>query len=551
MKRFLCILMCMLLVVPTALAADYTPTELFHQQFIIGGNGLRGTVNLTASGVADWVEVLLPFTASELQVRIIGEAQGDMSGLVTDDEDWQVKLFARDSQGEQRGVTWLYGNPDAIWLQSELLPDWLLTLPVEGVHLPYQLADGHFGALMSAFGLIALEDDGGNEEAYSALAKLLQTSEEQWNEQWAPVMEKYYTAMDMWLSAYAGAPVVSGATGSMTLRTVYNIPAADLKAQTKYIVGQMVYDADLQALLAPCFTEQQRSLYLNPALLHVYEHVIDAAPVTGSIILEREMTAMGETIGMNVSLPIPPLPAALTAPAGEALAELFGLPYTDLLADIERISFSQSGRDMSISVASPQRTISLIVDERAENEEDVALEGFVRITPSVTSDEPPLSAAFAYRSTHRIWEDEEYNTHEDFTLLVKVEPDLSLMAEDDPFRSRYLDFAPLALEAEVGFLKSYKTNAPVNLDVKLSAVLPDAELSLTADLKIAVKWAHELLPTAGADNLLTLAPERSDALLTLLNSNAVRVMTTLYSVPDATVQAPEAAPEETPVPPMQ
>ena len=550
MKRFLCILLCMLLAAPCALAADYTPTELFHQQFIIGGNGLRGTLSLRASGVAPWLEVLLPFAAAPLQVRIIGEAQGDVSDLVLDDEDWQVKLFAKDAAGEQRGTTWLYGNQEAIWLQSELLPDWLLTLPVKNVHLPYQLADGHFASLLSAFGLLAMEDGSGNEEIYSALAKLSQISENEWAEKWEPVMEKYYTDMDMWLSAYAGAPVVSGGTGSMSMRTSYSIPAVDLKAQTKYIIGQMIYDYELQTLLQPIFTDEQRSLYLNPALLHVYEYVIDAAPITGSIILEREMTTLGETIGMTVSLPVPPLPAAVTESAGALLADMFGLSYTDLLADLERVSFSQSGEDVSISVASPSRTISLIIDESAEEEGSTRWEGFVRITPAVTSDEAPLSAAFTYRSSHRIWEDEEYNTHEDFLLEASVEPDLSLMAEDDPFRSRYVDFAPLSFAAEVGFTKSDKQAAPVHLDVTLNAVLPDAELGLTADLKIALKWAHETLPTNGADNLMTLTPERTQTLLTMLTNNAVRIMTTL-SAPEAPAQEPAAEPQAMSVPPMQ
>ena len=543
MKRFLCILFCMLLAMPCALAADYTPTELFHQQFVVGGNGLRGTVSLTASGVAPWVEVLLPFTAAEMQVRIIAEAQGEESVLVTDDEDWQIKLFARDAEGAQRGTTWLYGNHEAMWMQSELLPDWLLTIPAQNVHLPYQLADGHFAALLTSLGLTALEDDGGNEEIYSALAKLTQIGGEEWTEKWEPVMEKYYTDMDMWLSAYAGAPVVSGATGSMTMRTSYNIPAADLKAQTKRIIGLMIYDGELQGLLQPFFTDAQRSLYLNPALLHVYEYVIDAAPITGSVILEREMTTLGETIGMTVSLPLPQLPETLTGPAGDMLAGMFGLPYTDMLANLERVSFSQNGGDVSISVASPQRTISFMIDERAESDEETHWEGFVRITPAVTSDEPPLSAAFAYKSSRRIWEDEEYNTHEDFTFAASVEPDLSLMAEDDPFRSRYVDFAPLSISAEAGFIKSYKAGVPVNLDLAVSAVLPDAEIGLTADLKVAVKWAHEALPTKGADDLLTLSPERTEALLQMLTTNAVRVMTTL--------NAPAVQPETTAVPPMQ
>lgn len=531
MKRFLCILMCLLLAAPAALAADYTPTELFHQQFIIGGNGLRGTLNLSVSGVAPWVEVLSPFTAAPLQVRIIGEQQGDVSAMVADDDDWQIKLFAKDAAGEQQGTTWLYGNPEAIYLQSEMLPDWLLMLPVENVHLPYQLADGHFAALLSAFGLAMAEEDGGNTEIYSALTKLMQIDESAWDAEWAPVMEKYYTEMDMWLSGYAEAPVLSGSTGSMTMRTSYSIPANELKAQTKYIIGLMIYDYDLQELLVPYFTEEQRSLYLNPALIYVYDYVIDAAPLSGSVILEREMTVMGETTGMTISLPLPRLPETVTAPVGDMLTDLFGLPYTGLLSGLERISFSQSDNSFSISVTSPARTISFIVDETVENAESVKWNGFLRITPAVGSDEPQMAAAFTYQSSHRIWEDEEYNTHEEFSLTASVEPDASLVTEDDPFRSSYVDFEPVSVSGEVGFLKSYQKNAPVKVDVRLGFVLPDATLDLTLDTKIAVKWALEELPTKDADSIMTLTPERMQELLTLLTNNAIRVMTNLNVQP--------------------
>lgn len=558
MKRFLCILICLMLVVPAAMAESYTPTKLFRQQFITGGNGLRGTVSLTASGVAEWVELLLPFTASDLQVRIIGEKQGAETSLVSDDDDWQMKLYAKDAQGEQKAVTWLYGGPEAVYLQSELLPDTLLTLPVKGVHIPYQLTDGDLTGLLTGFDPLSLlrGDQEGNATAYSALSELTQMSEEEWAEKWEPVLEKYYTMLDMWLAEYASATVVSGSVGSMTMRTSYDIPAEDVKAEAKALIGQMVYDYDLQNLLAPYFTAEQRSLYLNPALVYFYEFCIDAVPLQGSIILEREMSAMGETISMNVSMPLPQLPAELTAPLGEMLAEMFALPCKDIFAGLERISISQSGGDVSLSVSSPQRTISFIIDESAENAETVHWEGFVRITPAVSSDEPPLSAAFTYKSSRKLWEDEEYNTHEDFSWLLSVAPDLSLMEEDDPFRSRYVDFPALSLSAEIGYIKSYKANAPVQLTIEAHAVLPEAEVGLSASLKVAERWEHEAMPTSGAENLMTMSAERIEAVRSTIITNAVKTMSTMNAVPEATETATEPAAtetpavEETPVPPM-
>lgn len=535
MKRFLCVLLCLLLAAPAALADDYTPTQLFRQQFIVGGNGLRGTVTISASGVAEWLEPLLPFT-SQLQVRVIGEKQAGMSELVDDDEDWQMKLWAKDAAGDQRALTYIYGSPEGLYIRSDLLPDTLLTLPVQNVNLPYQLADGELLGLFMSFDLLGLTaaDNGGNTTAWSALADVAAIPPEDWEADWSPVLSKYDTLMDMWLSAYASPTVISGGTGSMTLRTTYEIPVEDVKEQTKYIIGLMLSDSDLQSLLAPYLTDEQRSLYLNPAMYWFYEHCIDIVPLNGSILLEREMTAMGETTSMTISLPLPTLPQELTTPLGELAADVFSLPYRNAFDGLENISIRQSDGEMSVSLNSPERTVTLILADRAEEGEDVHWEGFFRITPAVGVEEPLLSAAFTWRSSQSLWEDEDYNTHEDFGWSLEISPDLTAASPDDPFRSTYVEFMPVSLSASVGYTKKDKANSPVQLSIELSATLPGADVGLSASLKVAERWEHEALPTTGGESLITMAPERREALRTLFVTNAIDAMSTLNDAPAET-----------------
>lgn len=561
MKRFLLILMCLMLVAPAALAAtDTTPTKKFRQQVVTGGNGIRGTVTLSASGVAEWVDVLLPFTATTLQVRAIGEKQGDMTSIVSDDDDWQVKLYAKDAEGSQRAVTYLYGTPEGMWFQSELLPETLLSLPVQNVQLLYQLIDGELPGLLTSidpFALNAAEKASGNTAAYSAMAELLQISPDEWSAKWEPVLAKYYTELDMWLSMYASEPVIAGSTGSLTMSTSYSIPSEDLKDEAKYIIGLMIYDSELQNLLLPHVTMEQRMLYLNPSLVYFYEYCIDQLPLSGNIILKREMTAKGETIGMSVSLPLTSLPTEVTEPAGEMIANLFSLPYTDILSGIERITFTQSGGDVSITVASPQRSISFIIDDAASNAETVHWDGFVRITPAVGNDEPPLSAAFTYKTSHKLWEDEDWVKHEDYTYFVSIEPDFSLTDADDPFRSSYVDFPPVSVEAELAYsLQTDKANRPVDLDMTVKAVLPDAEVTVNADLRTTSPWAHDVLPMEGGEELLKLTAERSSELLKRLAENAAAVVNEMaaLAVPAPTeIPAPAEEPEAAPtaVPPLE
>lgn len=528
MKRFLCILLCLLLAAPAALADDYTPMQLFRQQFVTGGNGLRGTVEITASGVADWVELLLPFAGNKLQVRIIGEKQGALAAMVNDNNDWQMKLWVKDAQGEQQALTCFYGSPEGILVESALLPDTLLSLPVTGVNLPYQVLDGEWLRLIMAFDpMDVTASDGGNATAWTALTSLFSMGGKTWEKDWAPVMTKYETLLDMWLSGYASPTVVTGGKDGMTLRTAYEIPADEMKAEAKYMIGVMLSDSELLMLLFPHLTQEQRSLYANPAMLWFYEYCIDHAPLEGSILLEREVSARGETLATSISLPLASLPVSLTDALGALLADTFDLPYTDAFAGIDRVSVRQAGAELSVSLSSPARTVSFVIDEREETDERTTCSGYLRVTPAVGVEEPPLSAAFTCTTERVVYEDESYNTHEDLTFALELRPDLSQAAEDDPFHSTYVDFAPLRFSAQVGFTKKDKVNSPVQLTVVLNAVLADGEFGLNASLKVSELWAHDPIPAGNAENLMTMTPERREALRNELIENAIQSMTTL------------------------
>ena len=106
MKRVISMLLCLLLCCSIVQADESTtlPRE-FNAQFITGGNGLRGKISITASGTAEWLEFLQPFTAGDIQLRAIGMPQGKLSNMVSDDARWQVKLYTKNSTGGETGVT--------------------------------------------------------------------------------------------------------------------------------------------------------------------------------------------------------------------------------------------------------------------------------------------------------------------------------------------------------------------------------------------------------------------------------------------------------------
>ncbi len=557
MKKFLCLLLCLVLFASTAFAVEMPVPRKFRNQVITGGSGVKGTLSLTASGAAEWLEYLLPFTAAEFQVRLIGQAHGKYTESNTDDDAWQLRLYAEDAQGEAQATTRVYGDPSGIYLTSELLPDTLLRLPVSELQLPYALLDSDYLGLLTAFdpfGLMDLEKPG-NPAAYSAVSGLMQIPEAEWAEKWAPVLEKYDAEMEMWLAGYAAEPVVSGGTGAMTVKTTYRIPGANLKAQAKTVIGMMLYDPELLALLEGYFTPEQKALYLNPELAYFYEYCIDALPLEGDVLLGSEMSALGESVGMTVSLPVPELPEELTAPAGEFLARWLNLPYQDLLSDIDRVSYVRSAGDVTINAASAARTVSVVFTDGSETADAANITGYVRIDPAAGSTEAPLAASFAFKTSHTVTDEESGARHDDTTLAMSIAPDLTLLDEDDPFRSSYIDFAPLGLEIALEYFTRtpQAENTATRLEIALKLQLPDAEVGLEADLRTASSWALENLLTVGAEDVLTLTEDRKATLLEMLRSNAIGAMVQLNTpaMPDEPVADESVAEEPAPDAPAE
>ncbi len=541
MKRLLCLALCLMLAMPAAFAetADTLP-KLFARQ-LTGGNGVRGYVNITASGVAEWLNVLLPFTATQIQIRAIGEKQGEMSETIMDDDDWQVHFYAKDSADKEVGTTWLYGNPSGVFFRSDLLPGKVLSMPVENVNLLYQLLSGDFENLFFAFDPLAMKEPSanGNAPAYQAVAELLSIPADEWEAKWLPVLEKYFLHLDLWLTGYGDPSFVTGEQGGLTMSATYRIPSADLKAEAKYIIGLMLYDHDLQNLLIPHVSMEQRVTYLNPQFLYFYEACIDALPLNGDIIFSREMSALGEIVEATVSLPVPTLPDTLTDPVNEAASALLQLPYQDLLAGVDRIIFNQTGNVKSLTFTGSKRTTTISAAVTNPDEYTAAYEGTISIQPAAGTDEQPVEAILSGSVSHKIWQDEKYLDHDTRAITLSIAPDQEKMP--DGFQSVKLDF-------KVDYRNNpNQANSAVQINYNLDALLPDAEVQAEVVLRITNQVSTIPQPTSGAENVTAMADERKQELINTFVSNAVQTMANLGGVP-AVTEVP--AVEPTSVPPM-
>lgn len=549
MKKALCILLCLMLALSSSAAETADTLQKLMVRQLTAGYGVRGYATLTANGVAEWLTYLLPLTATDIQIRGIGEKQGTVSQSIEDDDDWQVRFYAKNAEGDEVGTTWLYGNPDGVYIQSELLPETVLSIPVEGVHLLYQLMRGDYQQLFFAFDPMNLRAPGenGNASAYEGIANVMGIAEDEWNEKWMPVLEKYFLHLDLWLMAYGDPEFITSESGSLSMTGTYTIPAADFKKQAKYLIGQMIYDNQLQELLIPYVTMEQRITYLNPSMVYFYEACIDALPLEGDIVLSREMSAMGENVSTTIALPLPPLPEKLTAPVGDVVQNLLGVSYGNILSGMNRIAVTQQGSERIVILSGEQRSIEIAAQVNPDGDNAFVWSGSVRVTPNIGVNEEYLSVTFTCRSGHQVWQDESFNNHDTTEFSLSVQPDLVNLADDDPFRSAYLDFAPISLDLRLNYRNDpYKDNSPVQLNMDLALKLPDAEVVAAVVLRITTQMQMETLSTVGAEDLNTMTADKKDELLNIFLQNLIKSMANLNTqtiAEDAAEMADQSANE--------
>ena len=493
--RILCLALCLALLCSAALAADYTLPEKMNRQ-ISFGSGVKGAMTIAVAGGAEWLDLLLPFTGSELQIRYI------VSG-----DQFQLQLYATDDQEQQRALTQAYGDDTHLYLRSELLPDTLLTLP-----LGSSLMDMVFGS------------DQKNPTFYTVVQELLNIPSDDWENKWAPVLEPYEAALETWLQQYAAEPsITQSASGSSNMTLRYDIPAEGLKAAMKELMGQFLRDTALMELLRPLVSSTQQAVYLNPTIGYFYDAAIDALPITDSLTMTRVMTTRGQMISSELVMPLPE-----NGNGWDSLA------------------LTLAGPETALTLNGVEQSITLALDETSSEGDNAAWKGFFRCLPAEGT---PVSAAFTLQKTFNKTTDmEDSRAHETTTWSLTAEPDLSHLEADDPVRAEYADFDVITVNFSTHYSGRALDNNPTTLELSLSAQLPAVAIEAQAALRTTTPWVLSSLPTEGAESLLTMPGERAAELLQVFATNAALTMTSLTS---AVTAEPEASAEPTLVPPAQ
>ena len=543
MKRLFALVFALMLIVSTAVAETADSLHKLFVRQLTGGNGFRGYISLTASGVAEWLNYLMPFTASDIQIRGIGEKQGDLSADILDDDEWQVRFYTKNADGREVGTTWLYGDPDGIYFDSELLPGTKLRFPTKGLHLMYQLFQGAFDDLFFAYDPLSLMErsENGTVAAYDAIADMMGISAKEWEDEWFPVLEEYFLHLDLWLNSYGDPAFLTGETGALKMSATYKIPVDDLKREAKYIIGQMLFDNELQNLLAPLVSTEQRITYLNPTMVYFYEACIDALPLEGEITLAREMSASGEITSTMISLPIPQLPSKVVEAVSQTAKEIFGLPYDDMLANIKQLIYVTNGNHKSITLNGTKRNITIDANAACDESGLNELAGTIRITPEIGVDENAFLASFNCTYGNRNWQDENYLSHEQTSFAISFDPHLEALSADDPFRGAYVDFSPVSLALVLEYRNNtFQQGSPAQLNFSATSQVRDAQFQLEGVLRITTQLQFSALETEPVVDIDSLSVDDKRRLLDQFHENAVHMMANL----NAEIESSQAQAEE-------
>lgn len=500
MKKFLCLALCMALVFAsaTALAAEYTLAEKWQRQ-VAFGNGVKGTINLSVSGEAEWAQLLSPLNGAEIEVRAIQK-----------DGRKQYRLYA--VKGEDMvGLTRLFSQDNELFLVSDLLPDVILCLSTGG----------------DLINLLTGGKEGDAPNWYSAALSLMEIPETTWAEKWAPVLARYEKELELWLESFASAPSVKRDGDTATVLARYDIPAEGLKAQMKALWQEMLTDAELQELMQGQLTPEQQQAYLNPGLQGYYDGLIDGLKLDDGVVLEREMTTKGEVVASTVTLPLDRMPGGWTA-----------------------LKLLQHEKETTLRLEGDESSLSLTLSQTVTTANSTAWSGMLRYEDG---NDLPLAVDFTLVKIATTSVDADSRSHQVTSWSLKAEQSQNAGAECRAFQ-------PFAADLLIHMNSRNAQINPVNLEIGLTVKLEQADMEAKVSLTTHSPWVLDELPVGKEMNLAAMSEAERGQVFADLGRNALvtmmsikgdaleqeteQPMPTLEPVPSAT---PEPEPTEVPV----
>ncbi len=475
MKRILCLVLALTLCLtaaPALAAEKATPLMQKLALQYVKGSGLRGLVTLNVTGDRPWAQLLSALNDTPLQLRFI-----DGIG-----EGFQYKLYLTDADGAETGVSEIFSDGSGTaWIRSDFLLDTLVSFPTET-------------DLLSSLTGLGVD----NPTWYLAALRLLLMTGESWTESWNPQLADASLALDSWMNSFAGTPAILDQEDGKVMLFRSEIPAEEIKRQLKALIPMLLGNEELMILAGRQVTRAQEELYLNAGYAWYYDQCIDALPLTGSIVLERQATVLGEPVSMLMSFPI----------AG--------------MGTLKEISISQEESTAALTLIWAEKTLSVTA---ITSEGTGITSGEVRY---LKDEGDSFTAAYTLRSTSETGTDDSGRDTETYTWTLTLDPLPEETGEG------YVAFSPIQLKAQALLYSKPGDFNPTTLELSSAAVIDGCDVSLAVKLRTTSLWELPAAPTAAATRSLSdMTPDERTALAQDWLANALLAIAAAKPQPTA------------------
>ena len=195
-----------------SVAAELTLPVKMERQMQHDGNGLKGSLRITANASPEKHPLL--YAIQNADYSILRNMSGEM---------WHLVLFQSDEQEQQTNRFELYQGESHLFFRSDYLPDRVFSLP-ETKDFMSAIFNGE-------------SSDSGNPPVLDVLVKVF-TMKETERSRWTPVIEKYSKKLEVWLADFAKEPeLLRNTDGSVQMNLIYTAPADALRKEMINLFG--------------------------------------------------------------------------------------------------------------------------------------------------------------------------------------------------------------------------------------------------------------------------------------------------------------------------
>lgn len=440
MKRMVCLLLSLLLLFTSVMAvaekdANTQPEKMMLQ--FVNGSGIKAAVFIQTSGNKEWARRLAALNDRNIQFSMIDGTRNN---------GFQYMLYLREGDQMAAKSEILSDGNGTGWIRSDFLPDSLISFPTE------------HDVISSLAGL-----DTENPAWYLSALRMLLVSETSWQESWEPRLAEAYLSLDSWMNAMGGTPEILDTDEGKRMLYRCEISADELKKQMKAMTSLLLGNQQLMSLVSKQVSREEEALYLHEGYQWYYEQCIDALPLEGSIVLERQVTALGETVSTMLSLPV----------AG--------------VGTLKEINLSQQDKTSRLSLIYADKTLTVT----GEKLDDTMTEGEFRYQ---AEGEKSIFAHYTLQTTFEEGVVDNDRNTETYTWLLKAEPALSQADEAE----NVLDFAPVQLDATALLYSRQGDKRVTTMEYVMTLDADECRVEVTAKAKSSNEWD---LPAAPAERV--------------------------------------------------